>query len=156
MTNPDPFQNGNDTNALPFLSPRQGWDEDPIATCYLRALNQEIRARKSDYDLACSSHTYIKMAVLSLRSYLQEWEELMGEIIGFSNSETERELVSSEGVDYERLKELDEYREVLKLMDTPFRPLNRLDSQDLPQLLPSVSLSSRDDVAFDVSWFESS
>lgn len=118
MTNPDPFHNGNDTNALPFPSPRQGWDEDPIATYYLRALNREIRALKSDYDLACSCHTYIKMAVLSLRSYLQEWEGLMGEIMGCSDSETERELVGSEGVGHEKLKELDEYREVLELMDT--------------------------------------
>lgn len=118
MTNPDPFQNGNDTNALPSPSPRQGWDADPIATYYLRALNREIRALKSDFDLVCSCHTYIKMAVLTLRSYLQEWERLMGEIIGSSDLDTEGELVSSEGVGYEGLNELDKFREVLELMDT--------------------------------------
>ncbi|KAK3499450.1 uncharacterized protein B0T23DRAFT_17550 [Neurospora hispaniola] len=124
MTNRDPSQNGNDANALPFPSPRQGWDEDPIATYYLRALNREIRTLKSDYDLACSCHTYVKMAVLTLRSYLQEWEGLMGEIMGCSDSETEGELASSEGVGYERPKKLDKYREGLELLDTP--------DQDIP------------------------
>lgn len=113
----DPFQSDNDTNSPPFPSPRQGWEEDPIATYYLRALNREIRALKSDYDLACSCHTYIKMAVLSLRLYLHEWEGLMGEVMGCSDSETEGKLVGSEGVGYEGLKGLDGYREVLELMD---------------------------------------
>lgn len=42
----------------------------------------------------------------------------MGEIIGSSDLDTEGELVSSEGVGYEGLNELDKFREVLELMDT--------------------------------------
>ncbi|KAK1774752.1 hypothetical protein QBC45DRAFT_396801 [Copromyces sp. CBS 386.78] len=109
----DLFANDDDNdinNRLPFPSPRHGWDEeDPIATYYLRALNREIRALKSDYDLACCCRTYIKMAVLSLRLYLPVWEALLKDVLGDSDTEGEEEGVYVYG--------LDGYREVLELMD---------------------------------------
>lgn len=112
----DPFQSDSDndeTNPLPFPFPRHGWDEeDPIATYYLRTLNREIRALKGDYDLACCCHTYIKMAVLSLRLYLPVWEGLLKEVLGDSDTEGEAESERVGGFDG-----LDAYRGVLEMMD---------------------------------------
>lgn len=116
----DPFQNDNDSEnetihlLFPVHSPHPGRDEeDPIATYYLRALNREIRALKSDYDLACCCYTYIKMAVLSLRLYLPAWEVLLKEVLGDSDTEGEGEGDGGE----ERVYGLDGYRAVLEMMD---------------------------------------
>lgn len=117
----DPFLDENDTtNPLPFpTSPRLGWDDnddqDPIAAYYLHTLNREIRALKSDYDLASCCHTYLKMAVLSLRLYIPVWEGLLGEVLeGESDfgSDTDSEVEGEEGV-----HGLDGYRQVLEMMD---------------------------------------
>lgn len=114
----DPFTDDNDTNnPLPFSTlARLRWDDDdqdPIATYYLRTLNREIRALKSDYDLACCCHTYIKLAVLSLRLYIPVWEALLKELLGDSGSDIDTEAEGEEG----SINELDGYRQVLEMMD---------------------------------------
>ncbi|KAK3403417.1 hypothetical protein B0T20DRAFT_466214 [Sordaria brevicollis] len=135
---------------FPSHPPRWGQDddsEDPIATYYLRTLNREIRALKSDYDLACCCHTYIKLSVLSLRLYLPVWEALLGEVLGEdsfgSGSEGEGKGEEEGGTEREEkerdLNRLDAYREVLEMMDMP--------EQDIPPhreiLLPSNFWTAR-------------